>query len=221
MTTKRPFLGGGDVTSLPGFGKLTDEELRDMKHRQALSGLEAQNKQIQGMDFTFDPKTGFTVKGEDKKQDWRAQPETGEAITKMQRDAFLLEPEPRVQETPEVPWYKQPFEVDDPETVTTEERRFRPDVKKLVDPEAAVGELKAPTYLTKDNFSDISKKLSEGAKGFSLLGAVDALVDTGKLALDAVGLREDEDALQEVIESATRPFQLFEGTAQLGRPFAG
>ena len=94
MTTKRPFLGGGDVTRLPGFGKLTDEEMRDMKHRQALSGLEAQNKQIQGMDFTFDPKTGFTVKGEDKKQDWRAQPEIGEDITKMQREALHLGPEP-------------------------------------------------------------------------------------------------------------------------------
>ena len=94
MTTKRPFLGGGDVTRLPGFGKLTDEEIRDMKHRQALSGLEAQNKQIQGMDFTFDPKTGFTVKGEDKKQDWRAQPEIGEDITKMQREALHLGPEP-------------------------------------------------------------------------------------------------------------------------------
>jgi len=221
MTTKRPFLGGGDVTSLPGFGKLTEEEILDMRKREVLAGFQAQQKQMEGMDFTFDPKTGFAVKGEDKKQDWRAQPEIGAAITKLQEDAFLLEPEPRVRETPEVPWYKQPFEVDDPETVTTESRKFRPDVKKLVDPEAAVGELKAPTYLTKDNFSDISKKLSEGAKGFSLLGAVDALVDVGKVALDAVGLREDRDALEEVIESATKPFQFFEGTAELGKPFAG
>ena len=122
---------------------------------------------------------------------------------------------------PEAPWYKKPFQVDDPETVTPEPRRFRADVHQLVAPQAALGEVKAPTYFTKDNFSEISDKLSEGAKSLGPLGMPETLVDTGKLALNAVGVREDEDALQEAIESATRPFQLFEGTAQLGRPFAG
>ena len=34
--TQRPFLGAGDVTSLPGFGKLSDEEITEMKRRDVL-----------------------------------------------------------------------------------------------------------------------------------------------------------------------------------------
>ena len=34
----RPFLGAGEVTGLPGFGKLTEEEILDMRRRQRLAG---------------------------------------------------------------------------------------------------------------------------------------------------------------------------------------
>ena len=211
--TQKPFLGQGAART-PGFGPLSEKKIAEMRRRDALEKFKAQQKQMEGMDFTLDPKTGFAVSE-------KLSLVKDEGITKPQKDAFLLEPKPRVRETPEVPWYKQFFEVDDPETVTTEERRFRPDVKKLVDPEAAVGEVKAPTYLTKENFSDIDAKLREGIEGFKAPALGKMLVDIAKVALDKVGLREDEDALEEAIESATKPFQFFEGTAELGKPFAG
>jgi len=99
---KRPFLGAGAVTDLPGFGKLTEEEildvrkkgkgLRDLRKKQAEE--EAEQQRVDAMDFVFDPKTGFGLRGEDRKQDWRAQADISEGITKMQREALHLEPEP-------------------------------------------------------------------------------------------------------------------------------
>ena len=99
---KRPFLGAGAVTDLPGFGKLTEEEildirkkgkgLRDLREKQAEE--EAEQKRVAAMDFTFDPKIGFTLRGEDRKQDWRAQPDISEDITKIQEEALHLGPEP-------------------------------------------------------------------------------------------------------------------------------
>ena len=50
--TQRPFLGAGDVTSLPGFGKLSDEEITEMKRRDVLEKTLAQQKQMKGMDIT-------------------------------------------------------------------------------------------------------------------------------------------------------------------------
>ena len=49
---KRPFLGAGNVTRLPGFGKLTDEEILAMRRREALAGFEAQQERIGGLDIT-------------------------------------------------------------------------------------------------------------------------------------------------------------------------
>ena len=62
--TQRPFLGGGDMTSLPGFGKLTDEEILDMRQRQALAGFQAQQKQIADLDITG---IDFAAMDQDKK----------------------------------------------------------------------------------------------------------------------------------------------------------
>ena len=91
--TQKPFLGGG-VARTPGFGPLSEKKIAEMRRREVLEKTRTQQKQMEGMDFTFDPKTGFAVKGEDRKQDWRAQPEIGAAITKAQREALHLGPEP-------------------------------------------------------------------------------------------------------------------------------
>ena len=50
--TQRPFLGGGDMTRLPGFGRLSDEEITEMKKRDVLAKTRAQQKQIAGLDIT-------------------------------------------------------------------------------------------------------------------------------------------------------------------------
>ena len=91
--TQRPFLGGGEART-PGFGRLSEKKIAEMRRREVLEKTRTQQKQMEGMDFTFDPKTGFAVKGEDRKQDWRAQPEIGAAITKAQKEALHLGPEP-------------------------------------------------------------------------------------------------------------------------------
>ena len=88
---KRPFLGAGAVTDLPGFGKLTEEEildvrkkgkgLRDLRKKQAEE--EAEQKRVAAMDFTFDPLA----------EPFKAEKEL-EAIREMQRKALYLEPEP-------------------------------------------------------------------------------------------------------------------------------
>ena len=101
--TQRPFLGGGDMTSLPGFGKLTDEEILDMRQRQALAGFQAQQKQIADLDITG---IDFAAMDQDKKLG-----DVSESRRKTMEDAFLLEPEPLepVQVDIKGPEYKGPI----------------------------------------------------------------------------------------------------------------
>tara|TARA_R100001594_G_scaffold115175_1_gene150063 strand:+ start:3653 stop:8275 length:4623 start_codon:yes stop_codon:yes gene_type:complete len=101
--TQRPFLGGGDMTSLPGFGKLTDEEILDMRRRQGLEGFQAQQKGIADLDITG---IDFAAMDQD-----REQVDTFEGITRQQEEAFWMQPQApdaRVVELEE-PQYKGPI----------------------------------------------------------------------------------------------------------------
>ena len=79
---KRPFLGQGEVRT-PGFGPLSEKKIAEMRRRDVLEKTRAQQKQMEGMDFTFDPLA----------EPFKAEKQL-EAIRKWQRKALYLGPEP-------------------------------------------------------------------------------------------------------------------------------
>ena len=81
--TQRPFLGAGDVTSLPGFGKLSDEEITEMKRRDVLEKTRAQQKQMKGMDITG---IDFAAMARDEKTS-----ELSDFLRRRQESALWLE----------------------------------------------------------------------------------------------------------------------------------
>ena len=101
--TQRPFLGAGDVTSLPGFGKLSDEEITEMKRRDVLEKTRAQQKQIAGLDIT-----GIDFEDTAKK---KKKSELSDFLRRRQESALWLEhptPEPKVVDV-RGPEYKGPI----------------------------------------------------------------------------------------------------------------